>query len=302
MDRLNDYARGYGFECTTGEADPVYTHGLTRFLDLFAKHRIRATIFVVGRDTLVPQHAQVLKRAVREGHELANHTLNHPRRLASLTDQQLSNEIDEAHRLISQISGETVCGFRAPCYDISSRTIDLLRQHGYLYDSSIHPTFFGILIDMIVLLKSGFRRWEARPGTYLHLLSSLRPYYPARSACWRAARRDTGALIELPLSAMPWSRLPFYGTFTQMAGMNVFGVFLAWLKLHRCPLNFHFHGIELIDLNDEGVDPRLAIHPGLKKPPSQKIDEVGQILGRFNEAYEMMPLKQMAQRYLNQTH
>src|SRR5262245_61022121 len=51
MDTLSDYAGGYGFAYDT-KPDPVYTRGLSRFLDIFGEQGIRATIFVIGRDAV----------------------------------------------------------------------------------------------------------------------------------------------------------------------------------------------------------------------------------------------------------
>ncbi len=44
-------------------------------LDLLAEHGARATFFVVGR--YVDEHREIAVRAVREGHELGNHTYDH---------------------------------------------------------------------------------------------------------------------------------------------------------------------------------------------------------------------------------
>jgi peptidoglycan/xylan/chitin deacetylase (PgdA/CDA1 family) len=47
-----------------------------RVLDLLARERARATFFVVGE--CVEGREEILRRAVAEGHELANHTYSHP--------------------------------------------------------------------------------------------------------------------------------------------------------------------------------------------------------------------------------
>lgn len=295
MDTLADYAGGYGFSYTT-KPDPVYTVGLVRFLDVLAKHRVKATIFAVGRDALVPEHAEVLRRAVAEGHELANHTMTHPRKLASLDQKTLQREIGEAHDILSNLRGSPVIGFRAPCYDVNRAVLEILQQLQYRYDSSVHPSIIGPVIDFVVLAKSKFRKWEMRPGTYMHLLAPLEPYRPSKRFYWRKDR--LGSLIELPLTAMPWSRLPFYGTFTQMTGMNLFRRSLNWLRRSGNSLNFHYHAVELIDMKDKGVDERFAVHPGLTRSAQTKCEEVGEMLSRFNSIYEMVTLDRMATTYL----
>ena len=54
--------------------DPRFTPTV---LDLLAAHHATATFFVVG--TGVHEHPDLVRRAVTEGHEVANHTLGHER-------------------------------------------------------------------------------------------------------------------------------------------------------------------------------------------------------------------------------
>ena len=74
---------GYGHVATRRAAvaltfddgpDPLFTPTV---LDLLAAHHARATFFVVG--TRVQEHPELVRRAVAEGHEVANHTLAHER-------------------------------------------------------------------------------------------------------------------------------------------------------------------------------------------------------------------------------
>jgi len=297
MDTLADYAGGYGFEYRT-TPDPVYVNGLTRFLELFTRHQIKATLFVIARDARVPEHAAILKRAVSEGHEIANHTLTHPRRLAALSDEERRHEIHEAHAVLSDLAGRPVVGFRAPCYDVCPRTLDCLRELGYRYDSSVHPSMIAPVIDAAVILKSRFRKREVRRGSYLQMLASLRPYYPGAKAPWRGARTtERAGLLELPLSALPWSRVPFYGTWAQMTGMALFRKSLAWLRRFDAPLNYHFHAVELVGLTDADLDARFRVHPGMARPVAEKLTAVDEMLGTFNSQYELMTLERLAALY-----
>ena len=45
-------------------------------LDILARHHIHATFFVIGKN--VVEHPEILQRAVREGHEIGNHSWTHP--------------------------------------------------------------------------------------------------------------------------------------------------------------------------------------------------------------------------------
>ncbi|MBB4380294.1 chitooligosaccharide deacetylase NodB [Bradyrhizobium sp. SBR1B] len=69
-------------------------------LDVLAQHRVQATFFVIG--TYAIEHPELIRRAVGEGHEVANHTMTHPDLsrcgLAELNDEVLS--ANEAIRLV----------------------------------------------------------------------------------------------------------------------------------------------------------------------------------------------------------
>src|SRR4051794_4812186 len=47
-----------------------------KLLDLLAARHIKATFFVLGE--CVAEHGDILQRAAREGHEIANHSWSHP--------------------------------------------------------------------------------------------------------------------------------------------------------------------------------------------------------------------------------
>src|SRR5919106_6528747 len=55
-----------------------------KLLDLLAAHHIKATFFVIGEN--VAEHPDIVARAAREGHEIANHSWSHPN-LAKMSDE-----------------------------------------------------------------------------------------------------------------------------------------------------------------------------------------------------------------------
>src|SRR5256885_3206263 len=55
-----------------------------KLLDLLAARHLKATFFVVGQNAA--DHPEILKRAVREGHEIANHSWSHPN-LGKMSDR-----------------------------------------------------------------------------------------------------------------------------------------------------------------------------------------------------------------------
>ncbi|HEY6797545.1 MAG TPA: polysaccharide deacetylase family protein [Kineosporiaceae bacterium] len=90
--------------------DPLWTR---RVLDVLARHHVRATFFVVGRAAAA--HPDLLRRIVREGHALGNHSLSH-RNLSDAPDWRARLELAGNARLLAHLTGRDVRIVRPP-YD-----------------------------------------------------------------------------------------------------------------------------------------------------------------------------------------
>ncbi|MBT1070859.1 XrtA system polysaccharide deacetylase [Pelotalea chapellei] len=114
-------------------------HNTERILDILDGFSVKATFFVLG------WVAQRCPRLVREiharGHEIACHSHMH-QLVYRLTPQQFRRDIFTAKRVLEDICGEAVRGYRAPSYSITARSLwalDILVEEGFSYDSSIFP-------------------------------------------------------------------------------------------------------------------------------------------------------------------
>ena len=69
-------------------------------------------------------------RAVYEGHEIAGHTLKHPR-LTELEDAEVIRQVEEDRLRLSELAGYEVVGFAYPCGGVNydSRVSELVRNH-----------------------------------------------------------------------------------------------------------------------------------------------------------------------------
>lgn len=105
--------------------------GLPRLLDLFARHAIPATFFTTG--DMARRFPALIDRIVAEGHELGCHGDTHKRFGAMLPDEA-QREIAAASATLRRAS--EVVSFRAPNLDLPEAYLPLLRQAGYLVDSS----------------------------------------------------------------------------------------------------------------------------------------------------------------------
>jgi peptidoglycan-N-acetylglucosamine deacetylase len=89
-----------------------------RLLNLLAAHHIKATFFVIGQN--VVDHPEVLQRAAREGHEIANHSWSHPN-LGKMSDDGVRRELQKTEDAIKAAIGTLPTLLRPPYGSISSR-------------------------------------------------------------------------------------------------------------------------------------------------------------------------------------
>jgi len=108
-------------------------------LALFAERGVRATFFVLG--WVAERHPGLVRRIVAEGHELASHGYGH-RRVTQLSPEAFRADIGRARRLLEDIGGVPVSGYRAPSFSIGPQSLwahDALAAEGYAYSSSVYP-------------------------------------------------------------------------------------------------------------------------------------------------------------------
>lgn len=78
------------------------------------------------------------------GHEIASHGYSH-RLVTELTPEQFRDELLLTGRILTEQTGQQPVGYRAPQWSLSQDTgwvFEILRENGYLYDSSLNPLPF----------------------------------------------------------------------------------------------------------------------------------------------------------------
>jgi peptidoglycan/xylan/chitin deacetylase (PgdA/CDA1 family) len=89
-----------------------------KLLDLLATHHIKATFFVIGEN--VAEHPEIVARAAREGHEIANHSWSHPN-LAKLSDEGVRRQLWRTDDAIKSATGMRPTLLRPPYGSITER-------------------------------------------------------------------------------------------------------------------------------------------------------------------------------------
>ena len=77
-----------------------------RILDLLAESRQKATFFVIGRNLERPKFRDLAIRALREGHDIGNHSYTHPN-FSTVSAQRAEMEIFKTHEIINGLVRET---------------------------------------------------------------------------------------------------------------------------------------------------------------------------------------------------
>jgi polysaccharide deacetylase family protein (PEP-CTERM system associated) len=110
-----------------------------RILELFDSHSVKATFFTLG--WVAERHPEMVKRIVRQGHELASHGWEHIR-VTEQAPAAFREDITRTKDLLESISGQEIKGYRAASYSINASNLwaqDELADAGYIYSSSIVP-------------------------------------------------------------------------------------------------------------------------------------------------------------------
>ncbi|HEV3229743.1 MAG TPA: polysaccharide deacetylase family protein [Solirubrobacteraceae bacterium] len=92
------------------------------FLGVLEHAHVPATFFQIGRQ--VPGHGSLLKRILRDGDAIGDHTLTHPS-LVALPPGQVRHQLVATRDLIHQASGYWPCVMRPPYGAINSKVVQI---------------------------------------------------------------------------------------------------------------------------------------------------------------------------------
>jgi hypothetical protein len=285
VDCLQDYALDWGlrFDRDENYLDPIYCKAIPRFLDLFSKFGIKASFFIIGRDVLNEGYKKIIQQIIDEGHEIGNHTLNHYRYFSLLSREEKRKEIIGMQEAMLERFNYVVKGFRAPNYKVDRETFQILSEEKYLYDSSIHPTWYMLLLPIIICLKyrklADFRREQA--GVLQHLFAH------------KEIQRVYDNLFEVPISATPLIGMPFFGAYTIATRMKFFDLSLFLLDKFKLPLNYEFHAVELLGVEEDKLENWVYRHPAFSMNLSEKLKIQEEILRKFMNYYDLKPIREL---------
>jgi peptidoglycan-N-acetylglucosamine deacetylase len=154
-----------------------------RVLDLLDEYNVVATFFVVA--DVVENYPGLIESIVERGHEIACHGLHHACKIDPkskrplITKEEFELRTLKAKKILENISGKEVVGYRAPNGYVAGWMLDSLRKIGFKYDSSVSVNSFFNKTDSS--LKNIFSH----------------PYYPMINNIEPGKSKD---LVEFPFS------------------------------------------------------------------------------------------------------
>lgn len=169
----------YGADRPVGEV-VAPTHSL---LDLFDKHRVKVTFFILGE--MAEYYPEVVREIAARGHEIACHGMHHVD-MTILQPAEFASQIDQSIGLIEKASGVRPRGYRAPNLIYEPWATRILEERNFLYDASVCASR---------PIGGKYQGWANAP---------THPYRPSYDAIGTPGE---ALLVEVPLPSFPVIKL-----------------------------------------------------------------------------------------------
>lgn len=216
-----------------------------RILELLDEQQVKGTFFILG--WVAERHPGLIRRIAEAGHEIACHGYGHDL-LYTLTETEFRADIDRCKKLLEDVTGAPVLGYRAPSFSITDWAIPILQEMGFQYDSSVFPTVAHDRYGRLTGVDAGHPILELRPDFFEVCISCLPvgnrglpwggggyfrmiPYLP-----WQAGvRRILGTGAPYVFYIHPWEVDPGQ---PRVDGLGRLSRFRHYVNLDRCEDRF----------------------------------------------------------------
>ncbi|MGL4451424.1 MAG: polysaccharide deacetylase family protein [Sarcina sp.] len=121
----NEKKVAFTFDLNWANPDEIYN-----ILDVLDKYNVKSTFFVIGKWVVYPSGNDVkLKEVASRGHEIANHSYEHPNFL-QINGKQIAKEIVMTEKIIYDITGKNSKYFRFPSGAYTSEGVKVINSMG----------------------------------------------------------------------------------------------------------------------------------------------------------------------------
>jgi peptidoglycan/xylan/chitin deacetylase (PgdA/CDA1 family) len=124
-----------------------------RILDMFREYGLKQTFFYPA--WCMERYPHLVEAILKDGHEIAHHGYIHEHPNEQTREKELY-WLQRGIEVIERLTGQRPRGWRAPLYNFSKHSADLLCQEGFLYDATLMgddqpyvlKTRFGEVIEL----------------------------------------------------------------------------------------------------------------------------------------------------------
>ena len=116
-----------------------------RILNLLDDLDIKATFFIPG--WIAERHEDTVRDVANRGHEIAHHGYRHEPPATLSGDGEEGEVLDHGSEILARITGQHPLGYRSPSWELSANSLDLLKERGFVYDSSLMGNDIPYFVD-----------------------------------------------------------------------------------------------------------------------------------------------------------
>lgn len=240
---------------------PTYNslkEGIPQLLNILDKYKIKATFFVPAK--LIEKFPSYFLNLKKQKHGIALHGYKHER-FDNLSRSEAEKRIEKSVKIYKKIFRENPKGFRAPQHSIDEKTLEILSQNNFHYDSSYTPLNF---LQLFFFPKAIHHELKG--------FSKPRSFYKISKSFYEIPISSIGIpLVSFPVRILPWFLLKIY---------------LEILRLTHKNLVFYAHSWDFIDLPKSKID-RMFSHKRL-------IKNFERMIGYLSKRNNFIKLEQLA--------
>jgi len=234
-----------------------------RILAILERYKTRATFFILG--WVAERCRALVKEIAGSGHEIASHGYGHEL-IYKITPELFYTDIRLSKDILESITGCPIIGYRAPSFSITPKSgwaLEVLRNAGFLYDSSIFPTSFHN--------RYGFNGTSRLPFQFHN------------------------GLTEIPLSIYPLAGANFPlagGGYFRLFPYLYFQLFFRRMNKQGKPIVFYLHPWEL-----DPEQPRMKVRLNYRFRHYVNLEKTENRLEKLLKDFSFVPLKTLVAHY-----
>lgn len=149
--------------------------GLDEYIEFINHLSLPSSFFVLGE--IAEKRIDFFRDLVSQGHDVSSHGWDHKRPM-TMDLHQFENDLKQNINVMRKINGDKSFGYRAPCFSIDRERLEIVKNCGFSYDSSLidfsnHPLYGSIdmngfeNIENSVYVSNDFIEFETTTTSFM---------------------------------------------------------------------------------------------------------------------------------------